>query len=506
MLLLAALLSILGVPALAQPYAAGGGFDRPVEIARTHGTTRVDLAGSGGSATLYWSDNSGIYSREFPGTGETVQIVEGRGVRELASAEVHGSAAVAWARRALTSTETEHWVRWRGEERMMLEAHQPYHLSLVEAPSGPALLIARFEDEAGANVLRLMSWNGDSTVVRRSDISLVQYVARFDEQGVAHVAWLEGFTHRGAVLGPSDEWRAFVTTVQPNGQVGRAVELGLARYQGNESEVAIELTPEGVRVLWPGPDGEVLYGGPGIETVNVGRGSPVGISSDGGIYWAGDFSIRRRFLPSGEEPVNVSWSPTTITRGELVETGGSHFLAWYGPTVGGLRVVYGATDATPFRPGLRDRVAAAMGWSPWNFWEAFAGQLLGALFAGVLIAMVLSPLLWAVAAAMVRLEAAANSTISGISVGAVTLLAMLAFAALRSRLPQPIHSALFGSVPELVITLTLAALLTWALRRRTDSEQLIGVLGSAWLFVFLGTSTLAFITFQAWMEYWTRVT
>ena len=503
MLLVTALLCLTDT-AFAQPFAAAGGFDRPVEVAITHGTTRVDLAGSDGSARLFWSDNSGIYSQDFPGAEQVTQVLEGRGVRELAAAEVHGDPAIAWARRDLRTALSEHRVRWRGEERMLLESHQAYRLSLVEAPEGPAVLIARFEEDA--NVLRLIGWDGTETVVRRSEDSLVQYVASFDEEGVAHVAWLEGFTERGALLGPSGEWKAYITTVTPGGAAAPPTELGFARYQGSESQVAIGLTANGPRVLWPGPNGEVMFGGPGIDSVVVGRGSPVGISSEGEVYWSEGFSIRRRTLRPSTEPVNVSWSPSNITRGELVETGGDNFLTWYGPTRDGLRIVYGATDATPFKPGLLDRVAAAMGWNPWNFWEALVGQLLGALFAGVLIAMVLSPVLWAVAAAAVRGKMARDTTISGISVGALTMLGLLALAALRSNLPQATHFALFGSLPELLTTLALAAIVTWAVRRRSDSEQLIGVLGSAWLFVFLGTSTLAFITFQAWMEYWTRVT
>lgn len=486
---------------LAQPFAASGGFGRPVEIATANGTTRVALAGSDGSARIFWSDNSGVYSKGTLAQVPASRVVEGRGVRELTATEVQGDVALAWARRDLATGRTRHWLRWRGEDRLILEALQPYKMTVVEAPDGPAVLIARFEEEA--TKLRLIRWDGSNTVIHESGQSLVQYVARFDEAGVAHVAWLEGFTERGAIgFGPSGEWNAFSTTFDLDGEAAPAVELGPARYQGSESQVAIALTPAGTRVLWPGPDGEVLLGGPGLAPLTVGQGSPVGLSDDGRVFWAEGFAIRSRSEVGGEA-INVSWSPITVARGELVESGGSLFLGWYGPARGGERRVYSANDLQPFQPGWRDRVAAAMQWSPWNFWEALAGQLLGALFAGVLISMALSPVLWAVAAAAVRTRWAKDPTVAGISLGAVMLLALQALAGLRSRLPEATHTALFGSLPELVGTLLLASLLTWGIRRRTDSEQLIGVLGSAWLFVFLGTSTLAFLTFQSWLEFWT---
>lgn len=486
--------------ALAQPFAAAGGFDRPIEIAAAHGTTRVALAGSGGNAQVFWSDSSGIYHRDALAQAAARRMVEGRGIRELTATEVAGDPAVAWARRDLATGRTQHWLRWRGEERMVLDSHQAYRLSLVEAPAGPGVLIARLEDDL--NVLRYIAWDGSESVVRRSDDSLMQYVARIDEAGVLHVAWLEGFTERATDgFGPSEEWSTFSTTVGRDGEAAAAAELGPARYQGSESQVAIAFTAEGTRVLWPGPLGEVLLGGPGLTPLVVGQGSPVGLDGDGRIFWTEGSAVRSR-SEAGAEAVNIAWSPVTVGRGEMVESRSSHFLAWYGIARGGERRVYSANDLKPFQAGWRDRAAAAMHWSPWNFWEALAGQLLGALFAGVLISMVLSPVLWAAAAAAVRTRWAKDPTISGISLGAATLLALLALAGLRSRLPDATHTALFGSLPELVGTLLLASLLTWGIRRRADSDQLIDVLGSAWLFVFLGTSTLAFLTFQSWLEFW----
>lgn len=466
------------------------------------------LAAHEGGARVFWSDDTGINMRDALAQEPPTRVVEGRGIRELSATEVHGTAALAWARRDLASGRTRHRLRWQGEERLLLDALQPYDVSVAEGPLGPVALIAR--REGPVNVLRLIRWDGSEAVVRQSELSLVRYQAKFDEAGVAHVVWLEGFTERNAVgISPAGEWSAFVTGVSPTGETSGALELGPARYLGIESQTALALLGGEPNVLWPGPNGEVLIARPGQEPLVLGRGSPVGLS-DGTAYWSSDTSIRSRPVSAAGEAINVSWSPVTILRGELAqsadEEGRDRYLAWYGPTRGGANRVFSANDLQPFQPILRDRIAARMGWSPWSFWEALMGQLLGALFAGVLISMALTPLIWLLAVIVTRNSWASRPTSSGITVGALLLLALLSLATSRSRLPEPIHGALFGTLPELLVTLLLAALATWWVRRRADSEQLIGVLSSAWLFIFLGTSTLAFLTFQAWLEYWPGVT
>lgn len=521
---------------LAQPYAAGGGFDRPRQVADTATAANIAMAADADGALFFWSDRDGILRQQLGAAGNPERVVEARGTRHLAAAEVHGAAALAWVIRDLATGRTTHWLRWRGQERLLLDTLQPYDLSIVEAPSGPAVLIAR--REGSETVLRMIGWDGGETVIRRSELSLVRYRAVFGDDGVARVLWLEGFTDRNAVGFSSADWTAYLAEVGPEGPTDEPLRLGPARYRGVESQTALSLLEDRPFALWPGPDGEVLFATPGREPVVAGQGSPVAVVGST-AYWAEGASIKRRkpyvdseAAPepatyigpdSGDDPSdgpgadvddggaadiaaeNVSWSPVTVQRAELVEAGDEQYLAWYGPTRGGGFRLFAADDRRQFRPDLRDRTAAAMGWSPWGFWEALFGQVLGALFAGMLITMALSPLLWLGATLSVHTRWARWPTVTGVCLGAILMAGLLALAAARSNLPPDVHASLFGTIPELSGALVLATALTWWLRRGSDSEQLIGVLGSGWLFVFVGTSTLAFITFQAWLEYWTSV-
>jgi hypothetical protein len=489
----------LGAASSAQPYGAGGGFDRPVEVARTTTGTSLALAAGDAGASIFWTDREGILRGSIDGAGPPERIMAARGMRDLTATDVHDDSALAWVVRDLTTGRTRHWLRWRGQDRLILDTLQAYDLTLVEAPDGPAVLLAR--REGSETVLRMIGWQGGETLVRRSDLSLVRYRGRFGPDGSARVIWLEGFNDRSAVGFSSAEWTAYLVEIGPDGRVGEPRSLGPARYVGAESQTALSLSGGRTAALWPGPDGEVMFAVDDGEALALGRGSPVGLSGTVS-YWADGASLRRLDPLAGGDPVNVAWSPVTVQRGELAVIGGTSYLAWYGPTRGGDFEVYAADDRAAMRPGVRDRIAAAMGWSPWGFWEAMFAQVLGSLFAGVLISMVLSPLLWAAASIAARTPLARRPTAAGLLLGAVLLAAVLAYAGARSRLDTGAHAALFGTLPELALAFLLAGVLTWWLRRNSDSELLIGMLGSGWLFLFLGTSMLAFQTFQSWLEFW----
>jgi hypothetical protein len=492
----------LVVPVNAQPYAAGGGFDRPQSVGESTSSLRFAVAAARQRVFAFWSDEGGIWSRALHEPGPAERIVEGRGIRELAAAGLDGGVAVAWARRSLDTGRTRHWLRWRGEERLLLDSLQPYDLTVVDAPSGPAVLIARGEE--GQSVLRLGGWDGRETVVRRSDLSLVSYHAVYDDNGRAIVIWLEGYRDRTAIGVSAEEWTAFLTTVQPDGEVGPLIELGPASYRGTSSRTVVAIANGEVHALWSGPGDRVLFSRPGEAPLTVGRGWPVGLS-DRLAYWAEGSSIRSRDPLRDSEPVNVAWSPITVQWGELVEAGEVSYLTWYGPKRGGEFEVFFSRDLQPIQLTLMDRMAAAMGWSPWSFWEALFGQLMGALFAGVLMTMALSPILWLAAVGAIRAGWGRRPMVSGIVTGLLVLLAVLAVLSLRNSLPAEVQVALFGSLTQWAVALLLGAGITWLVRRRDDSEQLIGMLGSAWLLVFVGTSTLAFLTFQAWMHYWSTL-
>lgn len=489
---------VLAAAGTAQPYAAGGGFDRPEQVGQAGGPTQLAVAAGAQGVSLFWLDDRGVLRKDLA-REDGERIVEARGVRSVAARLVQGDIAVAWVNRDLRTGKAAHWVSWRGEERLLLEALQPYEIELTFTPAGPALLLAR--REAGKTGLRLLSWEGSETLLLESDLSLVRYRAILDSDGSGYLLWLEGYSDRSAIGFASDEWNAFLAPLDATGRVGQPIALGPASYSKTASRTILRLQDGEVRAMWRGPAGEVLIAGTSGEAVTIGVGVPVGMAGDD-AYWAEGASMRRRDVTAASPPVNVAWSPVTIQGGELVERNGVLHLRWYGPGHGGDYLLFAADNASPLEPGLKDRIAASMGWSPWAFWEALTGQLLGALFLGVMVAMALSPLLWLAALLLTRYRLAREPTVDGVAIAGVLLASLLALARAYSSLDRSTHSALFGSPPQILAILLLAGLLTWLLRRRSDSEQLIGILSSGWLYLFVSVAALAFLTLQAWLDYW----
>lgn len=486
-------LVLISASALAQPFAAGGGFDRPWKVAESSSSMRFAFAAGEQGPVVFWSDGQGILSRNVSSRADAVRIVEARGIRELTAGQVAGSTALAWAERDLATGRTGHWLRWRGEDRLLLEALQNYEMSILPSPGGPSVLLARYEESD--TVLRLFRWDRSTAPLYHTDLSLVRYSGAVDDGGTAHLVWLEGYRDRTAVGVPADEWAAYHAKLDPDGELPAPIELGPAAFHGASSQTAIEARDGQASALWPGPHSSVLFSGTGSGLTALGQGSVVGLSK-GMAFWAEDTAIRAR-QPGGEDGrLNIAWSPVTIERGELTSAGGATFLAWYGPTRGGGNAIYASDDRRPLRPSLRDRVAAVMGWSPWTFWEALLGQLLGSMLAALLTSMALFPLVWLGGVVLTRFPLVGRASMAGIALGSVTLL--LPIIAMRATLPAGALGALFGSGLQLLGSTVLSGALTWLAWRRADGEPLMAVLGSAWMFLFLTSSILIFLTFEAW--------
>ena len=499
--LLGALLALLLTAlAAAQPLPAGGGFDRPWEVGDSSSTSRMALSATESGAVVYWSDTLGVLQRDAAAQDEPLRITEGRGIRQLAAGRVQGDPAVAWANRDLRTGISSHVVSWRGEERTLLEAAQPYEMVVVDRPAGPGLLLSRREQDA--HVLRIIEWDGTETVVRESDLPMAKYSAAPLPGGSLAVAWLEGMTERAAIGGAQGEWQAYYAELSPDGRLSPPEQLGEARNVGLESRTAVGAVGEGGAALWPGEDGEVVYSRPGRDPVVLAFGFPVGIA-EGDAYWVEGSTIRRIDLSApGRPPVNVAWSPMTVELGELVNDGEDNYLAWYGPTRGGTYLVYAADDRTPLVPTLLDRVAAFMGWSPWSPWEEATGQTLGSIFAALLIAVSATPLLWLGSLFVGRHPHARRQTLAGMAVAAALLLLVVLVGVFGTQLDLAQSQALFGTPLQLLAALGLGGLLTMVVRSRSDSEPLFGVMVSGGLFLFVAVSVLLFLTYHAWTDYW----
>ena len=496
----------------AASYVAADGFGAPERVAQLPSQTAAAVALDDGTPVVYWYDPTGVYRRNLTGEPDERRIVAERGLRGLAAVTVDGDPAVLQVVRDFQTGRNAHRLAWRGDERVIADALDVLPVALAPSAEGPAWLVRR--GASGRGLLTLDGWNREALVVRETDVSLAGYDLAVAPDGTTWVAWLEGTTERSA-LGVVSNWSAYVVRVDGAGAVGPALNLGKALHRGEVDVARVGVGSDGsVRVLWPREDG-VLVGttleakGGMVPLADAPRsdlllGSGIAVAvAEGAAYWADADRVLERRLEPGTTTRAVLWAPHTIQAGEGLSTpSGELFLTWYGGAQRGTYAVYAAGTGEPFEPGWQDHMAATMGWDPWNLWSEALGQLLTSLLAGVLITMALSPLLWLSSALAVRYGSIHDGTWVGIGLGSAVVLLGVGLARLRLSLPPATIDALFGVWWHMAVALVVAGAVTWALRRRRDTEPLLGTMLAAASCTGLATTILAFATYQAWATSW----
>lgn len=500
----------------AEQYVAAHGFSEPEHLGRSESSTRVGLAFDAGNPVVYWYDSTGVSRMPLLGDGGLRQIVEARGTRDLSAVTVNGEPALAVVTRDFGTGRNDHAVTWRDERRTVLSSLQVHDLALEAGTDGPIWAVRRSSELGSA--LTVGGWARPELVVRETDESIAGYDLTAAPDGAWWVSWLEGSTDQTA-LGAFSDWRAYVARVAPDGQVSAPLELGSAASRGRMDVTRVSIAPPGdVQILWPRDDARLVAtqvapvapqdasgaadSAGELQRVDLllGTGMAIGVF-DGAAYWADGDRVRRQQLEPGSITETVLWAPNAIEAIDA-ESGpaGELFLAWYGGTLRGGFAVYSAGTHEPFRPGWTDRWAALMGWNPWDVWSEALGQTLSSLLAGVLVTMALSPLLWIVVALLVRFTRIQNWALLGIAAGGGVLTATLLVVRLLAQLPAPAVSSLFGTWWQIALSLTVAAAATYALRRGSDTEPLLGTLVAASTSAGMTIAILSFFTFQAWSD------
>ena len=518
----------------AETYIAGYGFSRPVQIAAVEGGTSAALAFDGELPVVYWYDGDAVSRRPASGSTTPTTLADVRGTRDLAAVTVGGEPALLRVTRDFGTGQNAHVIAWGGASRTVASTLQVQPVALAAAGDGPAWAVRGPAGERTA--LRVGAWTRDPVVVRESGESIAGYSLSAAPDGALWIAWLEGSTDQTA-LGAQSDWRAFLARVTFEGAVQGPLELGSAVSRGELDATRVTAAADGVvHVLWPREDGRLVAttlqtnasgwpaADPGSaddgadartaddETVDdgsagdgalrldriLGEGLPVGVLHHA-AYWADGDRVRRMALETGAEVETVLWAPNTIL-GIAAATGPGDrlVLAWQGGTLGGGSAVYAANTAEPFVPGVRDHLAARMGWNPWNVWTEALGQVLAALLAGTMLTMALTPVLWLAAAVTVRFGSPGSGTLAGIAIGGATVAGVLFVARVGTILPAATAASLFGGGWQIVAALGLGGLITWTFRRRADSEPLLGTLVSAAACAGVAIAVLSFVTFQAW--------
>lgn len=486
--------------ALAQRYAADGGFDRPRPLVTA---AHAALALDAGRAVVAFADGDRLRAAPAHDVDAPVDLAATQPVRLLAAAGgTETPLRVAWAWRDLT-TGRYHYAT--PDDPDLLVSAQLLPLAPAAGADGAWLFSHR--GVAGGSELVRLDGGGVVTPLHRTALQIAGLTAA-GHAGAVHLTWLEGFTEVTA-FGAFSNWTAQAARIEADGRwVG---PLALGEADGAAAHTATAAGAAGVRRAWTGADGVVrhLASPPGAaaladpaEVWTSVAGRPLGVSAADPAT-ATDFVMRAdavwRVRP-GEAPVAVAWSPVVIHDGALVvDADGVHHLAWQGTDVGGAAVRYGTDDRRPMARDWRDELAAAFGWRPWSLAQEATGQLAGSLLAATLVAASSLPLLWLTAAVAARGRAdARRASARGAGVGAALPVAAAAGAWLAGASPTLLASLVGGPATLLGASLS-GALVAGGVWRRRDLEPVPAFVAAAVTALGWTVAVVAFVSFHDWL-------
>lgn len=497
----------------AQPYAAAGGFGAPQEVATGVRPVAAVAAGDGQSHVI-WANGEGVWATAGD-SGAAELVASSDSVRGVWATFSNGELAVAWVERDRRTGRTLHHLSFRGENHLLFTHTQETPLMMGPGPEGP--WVAAPVREEGEARFSVFAWDGDGPgepqMVYATDLSVRGMFAVDsldpDATGPAWISWLEGFTEMTAV-GLNAEWHAYVMRVGGSAPV----ELGLADVIDERQTVAlgtIQAEPDAIRALWRAEEADLrasLVTAQPDGTLEVERTAPTG-EVGRPLAWVGeqafwlDGPYLRRGAPLTDEaePVSVAWSPELVADAALAhdQATGVTSLAWYGRRQGGQVAVFTSNDSVPFEPSLSDRVAAAMGWSPWNVGQEAAGQALTAAIVGIMGTVALAPLLFLLSLLLARLQPIrARPLVAGAWLGVVVPPLIVVLIALRIPtlgLLEP------GPLMGLVVTLLVGALVGHLITRGHDREAQLHVLASSAATVLVGLTVWSFAYYRTWAPF-----
>ena len=188
-----------------------------------------------------------------------------------------------------------------------------------------------------------------------------------------------------------------------------------------------------------------------------------------------------------------------VARAWAVRDGlGVTHLAWVGTETGGQHALYAANDRSPMVRTWRDRLAARLGWSPWNLAEEAAGQTAASALIAVLVAMAAAPVLWLASIAFAGRGSARRARWRGAVVGALLAPAAIAGAQVAGVAAATLWPLVGGPATLALATGAGVALggVAWA---RRDMEPTPAFVASGTTAVAVATAVVAFVAFQRWL-------
>ncbi len=487
--------------ATAQPYAADGGFDRPRAIAREQSRPVAALALDRGEAVLVRIEGDALVVQRLDGTTQGT-LDEADGVRGVVAAGGEDADLVAlWYRRDLTTGRYVHTWTAGGE---LVRWIQPFDVALAAAADGAHAFVVRGTGDRAA-ITRLTGAPSED-VVYDTALRLGGLSVAMGASGEVHLTWLEGRTEVTA-LGNRASWKARAARLDRRGALTGPIDLGPAGgpvpatvTAWSDGRVERLWTDDEGRVRWTSHDDDRPLAPVAAPPLHVGR--PVAALGDA-VVIAEDHTLWRVDLQS-DETVPIAWSPFVVERAWAVRDASDVVhVAWWGTEPGGDHALYVSDDRRPMVRTWRDRLAAALGWSPWNVGQEAAGQVAASALVAVLTAMASAPLLWLAAALLAGRRSAGIARWRGAWTGAA--LAPLGVAtALALGTPLEIMSDLVGGGATLAIASVVALVGGGLLWSRRDLEPTPAFVVAGTTSVALAAGLVAFVAFQRWLA-WTLI-
>jgi hypothetical protein len=463
-------------------FAAGGGFGRPVALAQL--AAPLLALGSGPEPRVYVWHEGAIVAHSATAPDAAATTIASTPIPWALSAVGSGGAdLLAWSWRDLS--DGAHVVA--GVEGILLRGRQPLQPVGVAAGEG-ARWFALSADGDGSHVVELEP-GGTLRRLYTTPLRLASLSAASDADGALHVTWLEGFTESGP-LGGRARWSAYGASLDASRL--SPTELGRSEPGTMPTATAASATGGIVRA-WTGADGQVRRSD---RAEPLGPGRVLGATSAGAVFVAVGDRIVRYDAAGGAAA--VAWSPVTIAGGAALRNdAGATDLAWWGTRAGGERVAFVASDRVAFTPNLRDRLAAAFGWSPWTLLEEAAGQVASSLLAAILAASAAFPLLALLAPIATRSGSVAAGARRGAFTGGVLVAVVLSVVALLGGAELAWAA---GGIATLTAIVGGGAMATWLVAPR-DLERSAAFTLAASVAVTIAVAVIAFAGFRSFSAF-----
>lgn len=498
---------LLGAAALAQPYAADGGFERPRLQLEGNPRPLATLGVDQGVAQLIYLEEGSLWRAEHRGDGSLgapVALAADVLPRTLsASSQSSGPLHLAWSERDL---ETGRFVTSSTLLKGTESAAQPLPSVLLAGAEEPLLLTHRAR--GGGSELLLLREGAPVEVLYRTQLS-IDGLSASRSGGVLQLTWLEGITEIDA-FGRRDDWSAMALDIATTGDASVGADRAATRLGAADGTLRTTLTAsaEGgaVRAFRDRRGSIQVVLSPELPALEALAGQPIALLSDQQrltLYAMNGDRVLRWELPDGATSAAeaamtpVLWAPVVVQQAAAVRDGdGIDHLLVRGTLFGGDDVLYSSSNAQPMRRTLSDELAALFGWRPWSWVEEATGQLLSALLAAVLVATSGLPLLWLGAALWARRDpdrAALRGSLLGAAIGPVGFAGAFALGADGASLLTLMGG--WGALVGVASASLLGGVL--ALRRR-DLEALPAFVLAGALALGMSAAGHLFVAFPAW--------